>query len=361
MSSTRNVAVAGVAAIVVAIVLIAAIIFIPGSNLLGQKTGNAGTLSVMMTDPPTVPSGVSDVYITYNKVGIHVSNAGNNSDWTILTETGQIDLMQTLNVSQTIAFGKVPAGTFNAIGFNISLATVTYNNVNYTADLVYGQNRLFIPILGGISTTATTQSAVLIDMTPKVLLLGSPTNPTFAFLPQARAYVVPSQSIPAQSHTIGGRQSLNGNSWWTQMMGGSHFAITKLQLAPTSLNITVTNTGSSSIDFVMAAVTAGTSISGGSSPPLAVSAVYAVEQNASLALLSGSTKAQASQAYQEIAAGGYLLAPGASVTFYYSGQIQTGLLHLSILQTPQPIASGINYIVTLFGNDRIAQAGITAS
>jgi hypothetical protein len=356
MSSKRNIEFAVLAALAVAFVLIAAAVYIPSLDLLGQENG--GTFSVMLTDPPTVPTGVSDVYITYNKVGIHASDASSGQGWTILTETGQIDLMQTLNVSQTIAFGKISPGTYNAIGFNITNVLVTYGGTNYTADLVYGKNTLFIPIEGGITTTDTTQSAVLVDLTPKVLLLGSPTSPTFAFLPQARAYIVPSQSIPSQSHKIGGRHNLVRDFWWNQMVANSHFEISGVQLSPRSLNITVTNTGTAPIDFQLAAVTSRTSVSGGWAPPVTVSAVFVVEQNASLEILSGSNRAQA---YNQISSGGYLLAPGTSVTFYYSGQIETGLLALSGVQATQTIVSGQTYVVTMFGNDRIAQYPVTAS
>ncbi len=74
-------------------------------------------------------------------------------------------------------------------------------------------------------------------------------------------------------------------------MTDSAFVIPKMQLSPTSFNITIVNTGTASIDFRIAALTARTSVAGGSSPPLGVSALFAVEQNATLALLGGSKNA----------------------------------------------------------------------
>jgi hypothetical protein len=361
MSAKRNIALSGaIAAIVAVAFVIAAIYVLPGTGLLqgSQTQGPSGTLSVMLTDPPTVPQGTTDLYMTYNKVGVHVAEAGNNSGWKVFSQSGTIDLMQTINVSQTIAIGSLPAGgKFNALGFNVSSVVVTYNGKNYTADLVYGRNTLFVPIPGGISIAAASTQAVLIDMTPKVLLLGTPQNPTFAFLPSARAYVVPSNAIPAQAHFIGERHDLDEDSWWDAYMKSSSFAITNATLTPDSLSITAINNGNASVVFRLAAVSSQYSTSGGAMPYPAVSEIFVIEPNATLVPLSGSSK---DQLYQEVAAGGYLLPPGASVTFTYSGQIQIGLIQFDLNQQPQQIVVGQHYFVSLLANDKLAQAGTTA-
>src|SRR5271157_1694401 len=54
---------------------------------VGATSGGSsktGTLAVLMTDPPTVPSGVTAVYITYANLAIHFRDAGNDSGWHIL-------------------------------------------------------------------------------------------------------------------------------------------------------------------------------------------------------------------------------------------------------------------------------------
>src|SRR5579884_3689268 len=106
MSAKRNIALSGaIAAIVAVAFVIAAIYVLPGTGLLqgSQTQGPSGTLSVMLTDPPTVPQGTTDLYMTYNKVGVHVAEAGNNSGWKVFSQSGTIDLMQTINGSQSIA------------------------------------------------------------------------------------------------------------------------------------------------------------------------------------------------------------------------------------------------------------------
>src|SRR5579884_2145922 len=288
MSAKRNIALSGaIAAIVAVAFVIAAIYVLPGTGLLqgSQTQGPSGTLSVMLTDPPTVPQGTTDLYMTYNKVGVHVAEAGNNSGWKVFSQSGTIDLMQTINVSQTIAIGSLPAGgKFNALGFNVSSVVVTYNGKNYTADL-------------------------------------------------------------------------DEDSWWDAYMKSSSFAITNATLTPDSLSITAINNGNASVVFRLAAVSSQYSTSGGAMPYPAVSEIFVIEPNATLVPLSGSSK---DQLYQEVAAGGYLLPPGASVTFTYSGQIQIGLIQFDLNQQPQQIVVGQHYFVSLLANDKLAQAGTTA-
>jgi hypothetical protein len=356
----RSIVISSTIAAIVAITLIVSSIYIPTIAVNNTKSG---TLSVMLTDPPTVPQGVTALYVNYSQVQVHVSDAGNQSGWTTLSGSGELNLMSLVNVSQTIATTSINAGIFNAIRFNITSAAVTYNGVNYTADMVYQENTITVPIRGGINVTAAETSTALIDLSPTVILLGTPQSPTFALLPSARAFVVPTQSIPAEAHHIGERTLLSrwsGSSWWNSCQQQYGFGVTSVTLSPNSLSITVENQGKGSVVFNLAAVTSGTSISGGWQSKLSTSDIFVVEPNQTLALLSGSTKGAM---YQEIIGGGYLFAPGQSATFTYSGQIVIGqqLQDLGRQVTTQLVMLGQNYQVDLVGSGLVSQAGTVAS
>jgi len=152
MSSRSNVFMSGAIAAIIAIVLIGGIVT---TGILNTKSTNtltlasgSGTLAVLLTDPPTVPDGTTAVFITYSGLAIHVADAGNKSGWHVLNAQGKIDLMSIINVSQTIASENIQSGNFNALAFNITSATVTFNDANYSAYLVYQDHTLFVYLEG---------------------------------------------------------------------------------------------------------------------------------------------------------------------------------------------------------------------
>lgn len=390
MSSQRSVFVAGLVAVLLAAVLIGAtlasgVLFTKTTTVnttastqttgLTSPTGTKqGSLAVLMTDPPTVPDGVTQVYINYTNLAIHVGNAPNDSGWVRLNYSGSIDLMSIINITQTIALANVTTGVFNGIAFNVSSAIVTYQNQNYTADLVYQNHYLVAWIEGGISIVEGQLSAAVIDLTPTILLLGTPSNPTFAFIPSARAYTIPAQSFAAGSLHVGNRMNIEGQQWWRAIEGNAHFQIAGLQLSPSSLNVTVTNTGNTSLLFQMAAVSATTSLQGGQfrsmGAMMAISEIFAIEKNASMNPI---TVFDMRSIYATFEGAGYVLSPHATVTFSYSGNITIGLLqpfgssneneHGGMMgQPPSQITPGQQYVITVRTvGGLIAESAIVAS
>ena len=180
----------GTIAAIIAIVLIGGVL---ATGILSTKTtttvspvtsvSGTGTLAVLLTDPPTVPNGTTAVYVTYSGLAVHISGAANNSGWHVLNAQGQINLMSIINVSQTIASADIQSGVFDRLAFNITSATVTFSDKNYSAYLIYQDHTLVVPIVGGITITNGQTSAAVIDLTPTVLLLGDPSSPAFAFIP----------------------------------------------------------------------------------------------------------------------------------------------------------------------------------
>ncbi|MHB8568457.1 MAG: DUF4382 domain-containing protein [Nitrososphaerales archaeon] len=378
MSSQRSVLVSGLLAILVAAALIGATV---GTGVLNSKstsvttsslsqsnysqtttnsTGQpSGSLAVLMTDPPTVPTGVTQVYINYTNLAIHVGDAGNNTGWVKLNSSGSIDLMSIINVTQTIALANVTTGLFNGIAFNVSSALVTYGNTNYSAGLIYQNHLLVAWIPGGITIIQGQLAAAVIDLTPTILLLGTPSSPTFAFIPEARAYTIPAQSMSSASLYIGNRENVEGAQWWKNIETNAHFEITNLQLSPNLLSITVTNTGNYSLVFRMAAVTSTTSAQGGFrslAAMMSISELFVVQPNASLTPITVYSKGQITDLVE---AAGYLLPPHASVTFAYQGNITIGILQPlassnnengqgnGVLQPVQQIIPGQRYVVTI--------------
>jgi hypothetical protein len=355
----------GVVAAIIAIVLIGAVV---ASGILNTKTATftgttsgaagSGTLALLMTDPPTVPNGTSAVYISYSDMAIHLSSAGNDTGWHLLDVKGQIDLMTLINASQTIASVNVQNGIFNALEFNITSATVTFENLNYSAYLVYQHHTLFVPISGGISIINGQTSAAVIDLTPTVLLLGDPSQPAFAFIPAARGYTIPAQAIT--SIRVGETVDLRNQT--TFRNNQPHFEITGTYLTPTSLSITVTNTGNVSLDFTLAAVTSTVASAAVTAtgvkvlPSIAsISEFFVVHSNTTLGPI-GTTNDVA--VAQMLSGAGYRLPPAASVTFKYTGLLAIGAL--SGTSSTHQIIPGNRYLISITSSDKLAQTIATA-
>jgi len=315
-----------------------------------------------MTDPPTVPDGTTAVYINYSSIQVHVSQDGNYSGWIDLNTSGEINLMSIINSTQTIAATNISSGVFNALRFNVTSAVVTFNGKNYTADLVYQEHTLFVPIPGGITISNGKTTGAVIDMTPTVLLLGDPSNPTFAFMPMARGYTLPAQSVTNHPHK-GDRDDYQGKIA-EQVQDMTHFEITSAALTQNSLSITVKNDGGATVDFHMVGLTSTSTESGGWAPNVALGSVsktsefFVIAPNGSMIPLNTATK---QQTVQILALAGFTVSPGVSQTFTYNGPITIGALALLQGQTPtHDLTFGQKYIITILGSNEHAQIAVTA-
>ena len=365
MSSNRSLVVSGLVAAIIAIALVSGALFvgvlnttsttIPGasqsngsteSNLTipststvfstqettssssNQPPAESGDIALLMTDPPTIPSGVSAVYIAYADLGVHIAGQGNQTGWRVFKTIGQIDLLSVINYTQTVALANITAGNFNAIAFNVTSVIVTYQSQNFTADLTSKTHAVFLPIDGGVTVLSGKTSAALIDFTATVLLLGNQTNPQFAFIPAAKAYSVPSQSVSTLHLTVGDKDDIHAATWWIQILHGSKFQITKLTLTPSKISIGITNSGNSTLFLRLADLSSAVSVIGGTTEVsnlasmLSISEVFAIESNSTL---SPVTEIGSGAADAVIDTGGYVIPVGASVTFHYNGNISLGV------------------------------------
>src|SRR5713226_9294075 len=259
MSTKKNIILSGAAALVVAASILAVSVLSGFSLLPNVKTttssGAPGTLSVLLTDPPHVPLGVTKVYISYSNLEVHVSEAGNQSGWTLLKPSGSIELLGTVNVSQTISSAKISTGYYNLLRFNISSAQVTYDGKNYTAFVPTSE--LTVPIIGGIEVNASKPSATIINIQPTVYNIGSASNPEFIIRHSAKAFPVPSGEVTEEEEHEGTKVSLIGKAWWAdvQQRFTANAQITSATLTPSSLSLTVKNTGTQPTKLRLVVVT----------------------------------------------------------------------------------------------------------
>jgi len=378
----------GVAAFLLAAALIATAVLtgsLPGVqnvNTTGTQTGTGGTttgtgsLSILLTDPPITPANVTKVYVSYSDIMIHVSNAGNKSGWYPVDAKGTIELLGTVNISQTLATVKIASGTYNFLRFNITSAAVTYLGKNYTAFVRTAM--LEVPIIGGVQVNDSKPSATVIDLQTTVVNIGSRSDPEFMIRPVVAAYPVPPGQVTTWMQERGYRLDLIGQPWWRHIAETytANLNITAASLSATSLSVTVKDTGNSStvLDFVtvsqLTASEGGRTARGHIADALMTSQTFLVLKNGTLvpirdfsadvlAAWTGGPGAKLT-AYEAIfGQAGYNLSKGATATFTYSGQISIGFRIFGL--TPTSVVSGQEYTITVLGTQAVAAFVVKAS
>jgi hypothetical protein len=309
---------------------------------------------------------VTAIYAYYIGLAVHGAQG-----WTAVVAAGDIELMGTVNVAQTLASASIPAGSYDQVRLELTSALVTYNGVNYTA-IVQG-GHLTIKIAGGIPVSATQPAATLIDAQPIVMNVGSASSPQFILWAEARAFPVPSAQMTETMGTEGNRFSLKGLDWWgnDEAMANATLAVSGMSLSASSLGLTVADEGTTGTWLklvVVSEVNPAMGIMREDSVPSAMtgSAVFVVLDNGTLAqfkpllhvsmpMMSGESQTSVLDVLQSA---GYNLTAGSSVHLSYSGSIE---LSFGIFDQPSGISSGTSYWVTVIGDNTISSTQVTAS
>lgn len=318
----------------------AGLVIFSGSMAGYLNLSSSGVLSILLTDPPSVPDGVSAIYITYSDVAVHAVGLG-DSGWVNLPGEGTVDTMGLVNLSQTISSGAIPSLEYNLVRFNISGASVDFNGKNYSASIDAG--RVTIPIVGGLKVGASSYSAALVDITPTVVNLGNDTDPSFAIAAGARALPVPAGEVQEQFRDLGHRASLTNRTWY-QDFQSSHtdtLVVSSLKFSNGSFVFVASNQGNESITLRLAVLTLASS---GEKPTSALgsipnSFVFAIKSDGTLQLLNGPP----GQVLPGGSSSGFQLGSKDVQRFTFSGAIMT-------LLSREGVTSGAAYYVVVFGS-----------
>jgi hypothetical protein len=324
-----------------------------GSTLGLLTVGSSGILSVLLTDPPSVPNGVAAVYVSYSSIAVHATGP-NDSGWVPFSGQGTIDTMKLVNLSQTISSGIVPALTYDMVEFNISEVQVAYMGSNYTATIA--SSKLVAPIVGGVEVSSSSPAAALIDIQPTILNLGSRSSPEFTMAAGAKALMIPSDEVNDSMKHVGSNYTLQGHDWF-QTFEAHHFdhiTVSVLSLTSGSFAFSVANGGSDPVTIRMVILTPLGQVQGpgeegeGMMGSMAGSVFFTVQSDGTLRLVGGTP----GEVGSFLGTGGYTLASGGSHTFSYAGSLAS-ILGMSTL------SSGGRYSLVLMGSDALASQTAT--
>ena len=181
------------AAVVTAIAIISISIF---ANLPYQSPQSGpidqATLAVLLTDPPTVPAGTTQLNMTYTDFAIHVIYQNGTDEWLPVGASGTVNLFSLINVTQTIAATTIPINTtVDKVQFTIKNVTAVVNAQTYNVTSL--SDTFVVKIEKGIVNQ--TLSGVLVDFNPTLVQIQAiDENDTtvyyYVLVPSANAMIV---------------------------------------------------------------------------------------------------------------------------------------------------------------------------
>ncbi len=146
----------------------------------------------MLTDPPTVPAGTTQLNLTYTDVLLHVIYPNGTDEWLPVGASGTVNLFSLVNMTQTIATITVPLNsTVDKVQFTIANVTAVINEQTYNVTSL--SDTFVVKVANG--AVNKTLSGVLIDFNPTLVQIqASDENDTTVFyyvlVPSANAMIV---------------------------------------------------------------------------------------------------------------------------------------------------------------------------
>jgi|BEDMetMinimDraft_2_1075160.scaffolds.fasta_scaffold00013_40 hypothetical protein len=361
MSSRKSIFLTAIVAVVLAIAILGA--FLAGGVLpispessypITTQKSQTGTLSVLVTDPPVIPAGVSSVLLTYSGISLHVFG-GSSTDWVNVNTSGTVDLMKLINVSKTIAVAEVPSNTYDQVRLNITDIHAVYNSRNVS--VAVSNKELLASLSQNIDIYSSTNVSILIDIQTTLLNVNSDSSPSFVFSATAWCAQVPVGFQKTVVSKVGENTNLSNAKWFYTYRAfySANLTITSATITPNSISVTVKNTGNASTRLHFVIITPSTVVSTSNPPrmmPMVIPAFITVEvfnilPNATLVPFPA-VEACVSGCMTQYNSSGYLLQPGQVVTLTYVAQ--SGNLPLI------PSSNG-EYTITVIGTG--AEASIS--
>jgi hypothetical protein len=181
------------AAVIAAITIISVSLF---ANLTNTSPlvppAEGATFAVMLTDPPTVPAGTTQLNLTYSDVLLHVIYPNGTDAWLPVGASGTVNLFSLVNMTKTIASTTIPINsTVDKVQFTIANVTVVINAQTYNVTSL--SDTFVVKVANG--AVNKTLSGVLIDFNPTLVQIqASDENDTtvyyYVLVPSANAMIV---------------------------------------------------------------------------------------------------------------------------------------------------------------------------
>ncbi len=155
---------------------------------VGAVTGflfyGPSTVALNIKDPPPEPysGSISAIVVSFNKIELHSSGAGNNSGWHTVVTSASVNLLAVLNVSKILGNAQIPAGRYSEIRLFASNASITIAGITVTYTIPSGATTgIKVTISGGFQVMGGQTTTVLLDFAFRNSEILS--NPTLTLTP----------------------------------------------------------------------------------------------------------------------------------------------------------------------------------
>lgn len=185
----------------------------PAQTVTNQAITNQAVVNqqflVLLTDPPTVPDGTTQLNLTYSNISLYVTYPNETSEWVPVNASGTVDLLSLVNMSQTLASTSIPVNsTVTKIQFTIASVDTVINGTAYNVTPL--SNSLTVKVDN--SQVNQTLSGVIVDFNPtlaQVQTIGD--NGTevdyYILVPSATAQII--DGLHQEQTKVGTRFSLD--------------------------------------------------------------------------------------------------------------------------------------------------------
>ena len=161
-------------------------------NNSAVPTVEEATVAVLLTDPPTVPAGTTQLNLTYTDVLLHVIYPNGTEEWLPVGALGTVNLFSLVNMTQTLATITIPLNsTVDKVQFTIANVTAVIYGETYNVTSL--SDTFVIKVANG--AVNQTLSGVLIDFNPTLVQIqASDENDAtvyyYVLVPSANAIIV---------------------------------------------------------------------------------------------------------------------------------------------------------------------------
>ena len=205
-----------------------------------SPSSSPGAVSVLLTDPPHVPSGTQALVVSYSSLKVLLSNSS-GTFWKQINTSGTVNLLSLVNFSKNLSSFNLPANSIvKRMSIKISNATIIVNGTTYPVILT--NNNVSVSVF--YSAKNNSAYNILLDLFPTVSAAVSGNQTIFIMSPAATAAtVVKSYANPGQMVSRGGLARLSDGDENALRASRANISITNASISTfgneTTVSITV--------------------------------------------------------------------------------------------------------------------------